>query len=134
MSGQIKRLDHVNVRTGQLDAMVRWYTEVLGMVSGKRPNFSFPGAWMYADGHPWVHLVGTDPEPSGGQEDLHLEHFAFAATGLKEMLARAEAAKARTMLRPVPGFPIIQLNIWDPDGNHLHVDFDIAEADGMQLD
>jgi hypothetical protein len=28
----------------------------------------------------------------------------------------------------VPGFPIVQINIWDPDGNHLHVDFDPGEV------
>ena len=40
---QLNKLDHVNVRTENLDAMVTWYTNVLGMRSGDRPNFAFPG-------------------------------------------------------------------------------------------
>ena len=41
---QIGKLDHVNVRTNQLDAMIGWYTDVLGMRTGARPDFPFPGA------------------------------------------------------------------------------------------
>lgn len=129
----IRRLDHVNVRTARLDEMAAWYCDVLGMEVGPRPDFSFPGRWLYADGHPWIHLVGTESPPSGVFEDLNLEHFAFSASGLKEMLARAEKAGSSTRLRAVPGFPIVQLNIWDPDGNHLHVDFDPSEAEGMDV-
>ena len=40
---QIGKLDHVNVRTANLDNMVAWYGEMLGMNPGKRPNFPFPG-------------------------------------------------------------------------------------------
>ena len=29
----------------------------------------------------------------------------------------------------VPGFPVVQVNFHDPDGNHIHVDFDVAEYD-----
>ena len=27
----------------------------------------------------------------------------------------------------VPAFPIVQVNFRDPDGNHIHIDFDAAE-------
>lgn len=130
----IARLDHVNLRTGRLPEMTAWYTDVLGLKDGPRPNFPFPGAWLYAGEHALVHLVGTDEAPSNPQDDLHMEHVAFAATGLGEMLARAKDAGTRVSLRPVPGIPIVQMNIWDPDGNHLHVDFDSAEAEGLDLD
>lgn len=129
----ITRLDHVNLRTTRLAEMKDWYCAVLGLENGARPVFPFPGAWLYADGHALVHLVEVDMSPDSPQTDLHLEHFAFAATGLREMLDRAATAGSRTVLRPVPGYPIVQLNIWDPDGNHLHVDFDSTEAEGLEL-
>lgn len=129
----IQRLDHVNLRTARLDEMAIWYREMLGLAPGPRPDFSFPGSWLYAGGHAVIHLIGRDAPPTGTQEDLHLEHFAFSAKGLRTMLARFEAAGERTMLRRVPGFPVVQLNVWDPDGNHLHIDFDVAEADGLDL-
>jgi hypothetical protein len=28
---------------------------------------------------------------------------------------------------------VLQVNVWDPDGNHIHVDFDLAEADGIDV-
>lgn len=133
MQSEIKRLDHVNLRTGQLEAMIAWYRDMLGLTLGPRPDFDFPGAWLYAGDHALVHLIETTPPPEDDHADLTLEHFAFSAVGLEEMLGKMESNGTRTMLRRVPGFPIMQLNAWDPDGNHLHIDFDVAEADAMGL-
>jgi hypothetical protein len=33
----------------------------------------------------------------------------------------------------VPGWPVVQVNVWDPDGNHLHIDFDLSEAEAAGL-
>lgn len=124
----IERLDHLNIRTAQLDAMIAWYSEFLGMTSGPRPPFPFPGAWMYANGFALVHMVGVDVEPASDPSDLKLEHGAFRATGFQEMIAKLEAAGERYTIDPVPGFPIVQINVWDPDGNHLHIDYHSDEV------
>ncbi|MGI9509698.1 MAG: VOC family protein [Geminicoccaceae bacterium] len=121
-------LDHVNVRTRNLDKMVDWYRRILGMTSGKRPGFSFPGAWMYAGDKPVVHLVGVDRTLPAHQDDLRLEHFALSAGGLGEFLAHLKAEHIDYKLAKVPDFPIVQVNIWDPDGNHIHIDFHEDEA------
>ncbi|MEM7260208.1 MAG: VOC family protein [Pseudomonadota bacterium] len=125
---EINKLDHVNVRTAQLDVMIDWYTRVLGMKSGYRPHFAFPGAWMYAGGQPCVHLVGTDDNPGAGAEvALKLEHFAFSATGLQAFeaaLKRTDEPYRRSQLAEVG---IVQINVWDPDGNHIHIDFPANE-------
>lgn len=133
MTVTLKRLDHVNVRTADLDAMVEWYGRMLGMRAGPRPGFSFPGAWLYAGEQPIVHLVGRDARPGAAQEDLRIEHFAISAAGLAALVERARAAGERHEVRRVPGMPIVQVNLWDPDGNHIHVDFDAAEAEGTGL-
>ena len=127
---QLGKLDHVNVRTNNLEAMVAWYTEILGMRSGDRPNFPFPGAWMYAGDQAAVHLIGTGDNPGAGSEgDLKLEHFAFSATGFKDFEAQLTAAGEKFEKRDVPGAGLTQFNIWDPDGNHIHVDFASSEAE-----
>ena len=126
---ELGRLDHVNVRTANLENMVSWYERMLGMKSGDRPNFPFPGAWMYIGDQAVVHLVGVAGEPGAGSEvPLKLEHFAFRATGFTDMVARLDAAGERYHVNAVPGAPIVQINIWDPDGNHIHVDFASAEV------
>ncbi len=132
MTVTLKQLDHVNVRTANLDGMIAWYGAVLGMQTGPRPDFDFPGAWLYIGDHPAIHLVGVEEAPPSGG-NLALEHFAISATGLPELLERAKARGERIGLRKVPGFPLVQVNLWDPDGNHLHIDFDAAEAEGMDL-
>jgi catechol 2,3-dioxygenase-like lactoylglutathione lyase family enzyme len=133
MALNLKRLDHVNLRTANLDGMIAWYGRVLGMHPGPRPGFGFPGAWLYADGHPIVHLVGTETAPGADATDLRLEHFAISATGLKGLLERLDTEAAERHLRPVPDFGILQVNVWDPDGNHIHIDFDAAEAEGLEI-
>lgn len=125
----IERLDHVNLRTGQLDAMVAWYSDVLGLTPGPRPSFPFPGAWLYAGEFALVHLVGVDPGPSDPGEDLKLEHAAFRATGYADVKSRIETRGDRMHIVKVPDFPIVQINVWDPDGNHLHIDFHSDEVD-----
>ncbi|MGI9315762.1 MAG: VOC family protein [bacterium] len=125
---QIGKLDHINVRTTQLDSMIDWYTNVLGMRSGERPNFSFPGAWMYAGEAAAVHLVGIDGAPGTGSEtNLKLEHFAFSATGGDKFQAKLQAMGVHYKRIDIPEFNVYQINIWDPDGNHIHIDFPVDE-------
>jgi len=122
----LTRLDHVNIRTQNLDAMIAWYGEVLGLERGKRPNFPFNGAWMYLGGQPVVHLVEFKTDGLvGGEVDLKLEHFAFSAEGLSEFEAKLERLNIRFERVDITEFNFVQINIWDPDGNHIHVDFAI---------
>jgi catechol 2,3-dioxygenase-like lactoylglutathione lyase family enzyme len=114
-------LDHVNVRTAKVEAMRGWYVRVLGMVDGDRPAFPFPGAWLYAGDKPVVHLVGVESDPAN--EDPKLEHFAFSATGLEAFKGKLETLGEAYDVRVVPGLGLVQFNVWDPDGNHIHVDF-----------
>jgi len=117
----LEAFDHVNIRTGRLDAMVEWYARVLGMRAGVRPAFDFPGAWLYLGDNALVHLVGVDPAPKSVEPGI--EHFAIRASGMKDFLAHLEAEGVSYRLAEVPGFGITQVNIFDPDGNHIHVDF-----------
>ncbi len=120
-------LDHANIGTQNLAAMITFYEDVLGMTNGPRPEFGFPGAWMYLGENPVVHLVGsTKPLISGGG-DIALEHAAFGATDMPGFLALLKAQDVAYYLGFPPGFPIVQVNVHDPDGNHLHIDFHIDE-------
>lgn len=124
----IEALDHINLRTARLDEMAGWYGRVLGMEPGPRPDFDIPGVWLYANGQALVHLVEVPSEPGADARDLKLEHGAFRARGFELFIARLDGLGERYKLIEVPGFPVVQVNIWDPDGNHLHIDFDAAEV------
>jgi catechol 2,3-dioxygenase-like lactoylglutathione lyase family enzyme len=125
---QIAKLDHVNVRTNQLDSMIGWYTNVLGMRAGDRPDFPFPGAWLYAGDAAAIHLVGVEGGAGAGSElDLKLEHFAFSASGRAELETRLRAMGLQYQRIDLPPIKLVQLHLRDPDGNHVHVDFPADE-------
>lgn len=126
---KIQSLDHVNIRTANLAAMIAWYGDILDMHPGKRPPFSMGGAWLYAFGSPIVHLVEVGARPQGGE--VTLEHFAMGATGLADFVQRLKDRGVPFTLDPVPSLPMVQVNIHDPDGNHIHVDFHSDEARGL---
>jgi catechol 2,3-dioxygenase-like lactoylglutathione lyase family enzyme len=124
-------LDHVNIRTGRVDALAAFYCEVLGLSRGPRPPFPFGGAWLYCGGKPVVHLVdaGGAAPASFDPNELGLSHFAFAGTGMAAFLARLRQASVPYQVGRLPGLPVVQINLRDLDGNALHVDFRDADAD-----
>jgi catechol 2,3-dioxygenase-like lactoylglutathione lyase family enzyme len=126
------KLDHVNLRTTNVDLMVDWYGRVLGLKPAPRPGFPFPGAWLSAGNGDAaaVHVVGVETPPGAYDAAQQLEHFAFTATGLKDFLAHLRAEKVAYYCRVLPDTDARQINFHDCDGNHLHVDFlAIEEAD-----
>ena len=67
-------LNHYSIRSADLDACRRFYTEVLGLAVGPRPEFPFPGLWMYeGDTTLWanavVHIIGIDRNDPKGLQD-----------------------------------------------------------------
>lgn len=123
----LKRLDHVNICTRQLEKLRAFYVEALGMHVGPRPNFSFNGAWMYCGERPCVHLIERlELQPTEG--DLRVQHFAFAAEDLAGFLERLRRIGLAHRVGFVEDFELCQVNVSDPDGNCLHVDFPLAEA------
>lgn len=117
----VTQFDHVNLRTAHLDRLVAFYHEVLGLEPGERPPFPFGGCWLYCDGLAVLHLVEVETQPETSQP--RLEHFAFRAEGLSDFLAELRARKIAYNVRVVPGYETRQVNIHDPDGNHVHIDF-----------
>ena len=121
---RIDTLDHVNLRTTKLEELTRWYEEVLGLTNGDRPKFPFPGAWLYAGEQAVIHLVGIEGEEGAGSDvALKLEHFSFRATGREAFETRLRSRDERFEKFEIGQTGIVAYNLWDPDGNHIHVDF-----------
>jgi catechol 2,3-dioxygenase-like lactoylglutathione lyase family enzyme len=125
----IRSLDHVNIRTANLEALARFYEDVVGLRQGERPALGFPGVWLYAGERAVIHLVGVEqqPEPQGA---LRLEHFAFVGSGLGELLERLARAGVEHRQSRQAGTGKVVINVQDPDGNRLHVDFAASELEG----
>jgi catechol 2,3-dioxygenase-like lactoylglutathione lyase family enzyme len=139
-------LNHYSIRTADLDACRRFYTEVLGLAVGPRPAFPFPGLWLYeGDTTVWanavVHIIGTDgSDPNGLQGYLGdrdkaaskgtgvVDHVAFFATGLAPMRARLKGLGIDARERTVPGLGLHQLFLDDPNGVVIELNYPAAEA------
>lgn len=123
-------LDHVSLRTADVDRLTRWYGRILGLTPGPRPAFDFPGAWLYAGDRPVIHLIGTGSPPGADAGDLRIEHFALRGSGLGTFLALLEREGIAPRITRMPPGPVdlVLVNLTDPDGNHLHVDFPADEA------
>jgi catechol 2,3-dioxygenase-like lactoylglutathione lyase family enzyme len=62
----IDRMDHFTILTTNTEETVAFYYDVLGLTPGPRPDFSFPGAWLYNGGKAVLHVVEKAVIPEGG--------------------------------------------------------------------
>jgi catechol 2,3-dioxygenase-like lactoylglutathione lyase family enzyme len=132
----LSRLDHCSIRTTRLEETRDFYVELLGMRDGERPDFPFPGNWLYVGDDPVVHLVGIDADdPSGLQEYLGdadpatlvgggaVDHVAFRGVDAPAQMARLEAAGVAFRRREVPGMDLMQIFVDDPNGVTLELNY-----------
>ena len=142
----IGQLDHYSIRTFDIEASRRFYTEVMGFEVGFRPAFDFPGVWLYSGApnsgsYGVVHIIGIDPSnPEGlkaylGDRDVStlngtgtVDHMAFTATGLPDMRARLERHGVAYRERTVPNLGIHQVFFEDPSQVTIELNFPAQEA------
>lgn len=130
-------LDHCSIRTVKLDQTRDFYVDVLGMADGERPDFDFPGNWLYVEGKPVVHLVGVDADdPSGLEAYLGgsidpatlqgsgaFDHLAFRGNDAGAMIARLDKQGVAYRERQVPGMDLFQLFVEDPNGITVELNY-----------
>jgi catechol 2,3-dioxygenase-like lactoylglutathione lyase family enzyme len=124
-------LDHFNIRTRKLDATVKFYEEVLDLKNGDRPNFTFPGAWMYSEGKPVVHLVDISETDEPQKPDSGVvHHVAFASHGFTDMKHRLKSRGLPFDVREVPGVAVWQIFVTDPNGVMIELNYEMAKEQG----
>ncbi len=126
----VAAMNHFTILTDDLDRTLAFYDEHLGLKPGARPPFTFPGAWLYADGgrgrDPILHIVAGK-----AKKDLVkgvIDHMAFSGSGLAGAVAKLKANGIAYELRRLPAYGTWQLFFHDPNGAKIEIDFDPAEA------
>jgi catechol 2,3-dioxygenase-like lactoylglutathione lyase family enzyme len=128
MSMSVGTLDHFNIRTRKLDDTVRFYEDVMGLEKGPRPNFAFPGAWMYSEGKAVVHIVDISKTDEAQKPDSGVvHHVAFASRGFDGMKQRLESKKMPYDARQVPGGDLWQIFVDDPNGVMIELNYEAAK-------
>jgi len=124
-------LDHFNIRTRKLGETVRFYEDILGLENGDRPNFAFPGAWMYSEGKPVVHLVDISPTDEPQKPDSGVvHHVAFVSRGFAAMKERLKTKGMPFDARQVPGGELWQIFVNDPNGVLIELNYEAAKEQG----
>ena len=121
--------NHFTVLTDDLPSTLAFYEEHLNLKPGARPPFTFPGAWLYADGgkgpDPILHIV------AGIKKDRLvkgvIDHMAFSGQGLNAAVDKLKQRGVKFELRRLPHYGTWQLFFFDPNNARVEIDFDKSE-------
>ncbi|MDI3384555.1 VOC family protein [Xenophilus aerolatus] len=122
----------INCTPEELPPLLDFYTRVMRLTTGARPEMPAPGAWLYAEGQPIVHLYAHLASADAPVEPVtgHLDHISFRARGLQEMRAHLDAAGVPFTEAPIAGWAIHQLFVHDPRGLRIEMTFWMDQEEG----
>ncbi|UCH75797.1 MAG: hypothetical protein JSU82_08215 [Rhodospirillales bacterium] len=142
----LDHLQHVLIQTTDLEGTKNWWVDVLGLEVGPHPDFGVPVYWLYLNGRDVLHIttggkdVGENRRRYLGQESEAtwgsgvVDHIAFHATGLHEMMAALDARGVDYRQRQITDQNLYQLFLVDPNGVKLELNFPAAEAVGLKAE
>jgi catechol 2,3-dioxygenase-like lactoylglutathione lyase family enzyme len=126
-------IDHVTLRTADLEQTRAFLEAVLDLKVGYRPAFSFPGYWLYEGDDPIVHLIPGEDRTVGRDAEaidhagFRLDDYDGTRTKLDALAIRyqtmdlADLNERRLFIR-TPGGILLELvfvRVLRNSGNHL---------------
>jgi len=137
----ITGLFHIAIKTANLAATVKFYTEVIGLAEFDRPNFGFPGAWLGTAGpagFPIIHIYAGGPALGGrrtvAQGTAAIDHVSLSAVGFQDFVKRFKKFNLDWREFEVPGTTLWQLFVYDPSGVQIEITFDARNEHGRKPD
>jgi catechol 2,3-dioxygenase-like lactoylglutathione lyase family enzyme len=127
----VSAMNHFTLLTKDVAATEDFYGDLLGLKVGYRPPISRPGIWLYAGSHPVLHVV--DPVKMPAEAHGVLDHMAFTASGLNEVVAKLKRRGVQYDLRQQGETGAWQLFFHDPNGAKVELDFPKEEPDAVSL-
>ena len=136
-------MEHFLLQADDIEKTKDWYVNVLGFRVGPHPDFKFPVYWLYLGDRDVLHLtqggatVTENRMKYLGQESQAvqgsgvIDHVAFRATGLEEMIAHLQKLDVPFKERQVNDQGLYQLFLFDPNGVKVELNFPVAEAVGL---
>ena len=125
MDMSVGKLDHYNVSTRKLKETVQFYETVLGLKNGARPPFPFPGAWLYSEGHPVLHLNDISETDKQQRPDSGvIDHVAFGSRGFEGMKKHLAGTGIEHRVNLVPNSTRAQIFLRDPNNVEIELNYD----------
>jgi catechol 2,3-dioxygenase-like lactoylglutathione lyase family enzyme len=140
----LDHMQHFLVQAEDIEKTKDWYVDVLGLKLGYTPDFKFPVYWLYLGDQDVLHLTQggknvsknriayVDQQSQATQGTGVIDHIAFGASGLHEMIAHLEKRGVAFTERQVDAQGLYQLFLFDPNGIKIELNFANAEAKGRK--
>ena len=131
----LKTFEHVLILADDVDKTKDFYVDILGLEVGYRPDFRFKGYWLYLKDNKaaCIHLAMRKQDTGqdyyiGKKDDVKsgsgaIDHVAFNADDIEGMKSKLDKISMEYTHRKVPGFPLEQLFIMDPDGVKVELNY-----------
>lgn len=118
---KVRGLDHYNLDTAVPEQTVQFYCDVFGAVDdpSRRPDFGFPGAWLFFDDRPLLHLNFVDEDKSGPTGAFN--HIAFEAEGFLDFCAKLDERGIKYRTSELREIDLLQIFLKDPNNVRLEV-------------
>ena len=123
-------MNHFTVLSSNLERSKQFYIQILGLKEGYRPPFTFPGAWLYVENQAVLHIMAGKPMPVVASGVI--DHMAFTASNLQEMVNMLKRHNIPYDLHRLMGLETWQLFCHDPDGAKVELDFPADEPEPQQ--
>lgn len=120
-------LDHATLRTHDLEGTRTFFEKVLGLESGYRPAFSFPGYWLYAEGEPVVHLIPGVGGPVDRRGET-IDHVGFRLDGYDRYRRKLDVLGIAYSTMELPELGESRLFIHTPTGILVELVFRKSKA------
>ena len=115
-------LDHINIRTNDIEGVKDELVFLLKLEVGKRPAFKRHGYWLYGNGYPIVHLNSSVDDP--GAIVGAVDHVAFKDDDLEGLIERLGQKQIEYRHSVVPGSGVHQVFFNVSHDVTIEVDFD----------
>ena len=132
----LKTFEHVLILTDDLKKTKEFYVDLLGLKDGYRPDFPFPGHWLYLNEDDKAACIHLAMRKQGDGQDYYIgkkdnvksgsgaiDHVAFNCEDIESMKNMFDSKSIEYTHRQVPGFPLEQLFVDDPDGVKVELNF-----------
>lgn len=124
------RLDHVTLRTAELDTTIAFFRTVFGLEEGPRPQTiaSIPGAWLYSEGFPIVHVIASRGVASDRATEA-IDHVGLRISGYRAFRTKLQDLGIAFSTMDLPELDERRLFLRAPGGQLLEAVFSASESE-----